>query len=282
MRNLRVIDFEDEKIYTRIANSKRSPNKERLIALNNIINKCYNEYIKNAKSLENVKPLFNNSDHETKKNKKSLLHCYENKTKELDSLKKKISESQTDVCQATCQLCDIDSPATLDHYLPKDIYPEYSIFSKNLVPCCYVCNNKRGSNWINNGKRTTLNMYFDDLPENIFLVSKIRINNDIPIVDFEIKDEKLNKKESELIKNHFSTLELHNRYKIQANTILSEIKSEIRRRKLYEFDRTQLKEILKEVACSKRDVFGINNWKASIYDAVIESDACLDILVKQE
>lgn len=43
-----------------------------------------------------------------------------------------------------CLMCGGFGLGTLDHYLPKDIYPEFSLFSENLVPACN-CNSLRGT-----------------------------------------------------------------------------------------------------------------------------------------
>ncbi|NTF10609.1 HNH endonuclease [Agrobacterium rubi] len=39
-----------------------------------------------------------------------------------------------------CPMCGSPMTGTLDHYLPKEHYPEFSIFSKNLIPACPACN----------------------------------------------------------------------------------------------------------------------------------------------
>lgn len=44
-----------------------------------------------------------------------------------------------------CYMCGDMNAGTLDHILPKDIYPEFSFFSKNLVPSC-DCNSKKSTN----------------------------------------------------------------------------------------------------------------------------------------
>lgn len=43
-----------------------------------------------------------------------------------------------------CPLCGSHHPSQLEHYLPKAHYPEFTIFSWNLVPTCAICNPKRG------------------------------------------------------------------------------------------------------------------------------------------
>ncbi|MBY3297647.1 HNH endonuclease [Rhizobium laguerreae] len=39
-----------------------------------------------------------------------------------------------------CPMCGSPMTGSLDHYLPKEDYPEFSIYSKNLVPACPACN----------------------------------------------------------------------------------------------------------------------------------------------
>ena len=47
--------------------------------------------------------------------------------------------------KGACPVCGRDSLGTLDHYLPKADYSEFSFFSRNLVPACDRCTNARGN-----------------------------------------------------------------------------------------------------------------------------------------
>lgn len=42
-----------------------------------------------------------------------------------------------------CPMCGNTGRDALDHYLPKEDYPEFAVFSRNLVPTCTACNGKR-------------------------------------------------------------------------------------------------------------------------------------------
>jgi 5-methylcytosine-specific restriction endonuclease McrA len=55
-----------------------------------------------------------------------------------------ISSFRRKLSPLVCPMCGSLGNGTVDHYLPKDIYPEFSFFSKNLVPACN-CNNLRGT-----------------------------------------------------------------------------------------------------------------------------------------
>lgn len=61
-----------------------------------------------------------------------------------------------------CPMCGSTFSSTLDHVLPKDVFPEWSIFSKNLVPAC-SCNTHKGVNFVGRrivGERV-LHPYYD-------------------------------------------------------------------------------------------------------------------------
>ncbi|WP_431101876.1 hypothetical protein [Roseateles noduli] len=42
-----------------------------------------------------------------------------------------------------CPLCGNNGPTTLEHYLPRAHFSEFTIFSWNLIPSCGTCNSKR-------------------------------------------------------------------------------------------------------------------------------------------
>lgn len=75
-----------------------------------------------------------------------------------------------DSLRGACPVCGRDALGTLDHYLPKSLYSEFSFFSKNLVPCCDRCNNKRNAlvRGAGIGERP-LHPYFDNFAVNRIL-----------------------------------------------------------------------------------------------------------------
>lgn len=62
-----------------------------------------------------------------------------------------------------CVYCGLPiAPETLDHFVPRSTLAEYSLFSLNLVPCCFPCNlKKRTSIWGPDRKRVVINPYVD-------------------------------------------------------------------------------------------------------------------------
>lgn len=72
-----------------------------------------------------------------------------------------IQEMRDAAIHDICAMCGGHGVSSLDHVFPKRTYPEYAVFSANLVPACQ-CNNRRGttSYGANDGERV-LHPYFD-------------------------------------------------------------------------------------------------------------------------
>lgn len=73
-----------------------------------------------------------------------------------------------------CPACGEEgTPNTLDHYLPKDKFPEFSIHLKNLVPMCDICQGIKLESFIDSGgQKRFLHPYFDAIAQPVM---KIRI-----------------------------------------------------------------------------------------------------------
>lgn len=61
----------------------------------------------------------------------------------------------------SCPMCGNLTIGTVEHYLPKTPFPEFSVFSWNLVPSCSSCNQKRGSKHANGVSQQLLHPIFD-------------------------------------------------------------------------------------------------------------------------
>jgi len=66
-----------------------------------------------------------------------------------------------------CPACGEDgTPNTLDHYLPKQSYPEFSITACNLFPMCDICQGEKSIATVNAAnERLFLHPYFDQFTD---------------------------------------------------------------------------------------------------------------------
>lgn len=60
-----------------------------------------------------------------------------------------------------CPFCGGTGTLTLDHYLPKSVYPTLCVLPDNLIPVCTDCNGRKGSKCAANGNGEPLHLYYD-------------------------------------------------------------------------------------------------------------------------
>lgn len=84
-----------------------------------------------------------------------------------------------------CPMCGSMHRGTLDHVLPKDNFPEFSVFTRNLVPAC-KCNNKKGNAVAINVNERILHPYYDNILSQRLISAKISSLSAIPKIDIKI------------------------------------------------------------------------------------------------
>lgn len=82
---------------------------------------------------------------------------------------------------SSCPFCGGDGARTIEHYLPFECYPEFSVFSLNLMPSCGSCNTKRNDANSYGAPVALLNPFFDkNLLKKLDVITKIDIRHGIP------------------------------------------------------------------------------------------------------
>lgn len=268
MRNIPEPNFDDVDKFEKISSSKNRKYRDVLIPITDFVAKRYKEYVDNKNNLEKM-----SSANISSARREALTKCYLSPTSVLNKLKEKIVYPDLDDFDA-CPYCDIGEPKTIDHYLPKEEFPEYAVFSKNLVPVCSVCNsNYKKTYWIKDGKRLFFNPYFDSIPDEEFLLVELDIDGGIKI-DYQASDVPNEYEFSGLFKNHFEKLALNKRYKIKAAAEISRKRRTLKR--LYNNKSWQgVSSMLSNELDKLEEEFSKNHWKTSLYKALSKSkDFC--------
>ncbi|MCC2616170.1 hypothetical protein LJ739_07955 [Aestuariibacter halophilus] len=99
-----------------------------------------------------------------------------------------------------CPMCGSLGTGTLDHLFPKEDYPEFAVYSKNLVPAC-DCNVKRRTNFKDGNKRV-LHPYYDNVLNQRLISCEISQDPTFPMAKIKIKFVVPNHPEIESIKFH--------------------------------------------------------------------------------
>ncbi|WP_157650374.1 HNH endonuclease [Burkholderia ubonensis] len=269
MRNLPTPKFDAEFYFEKISKEKSEDISNRLCRMKKRIKAAYKNYTDNIDSLESIDPIGINGLRE-----KALLHAYNIPTRTMKSLRDNLLNPDIEDFDE-CPYCGINEPKTLDHYLPKEKFPEYAIFPPNLIPICNICNSKyKGIKFLSDdGDKLFIHSYFDIFPEFDFIQVNIDVGDKISLT-FSSTDDPDNNAFSLLLSNHFTQLELNRRFTRKSSAEISRKRKSLSR--FYQSGgHTKVSRALKNIAEELRDSLSGNHWKVALYDGLSASkDFC--------
>lgn len=177
-----------------------------------------------------------------------------------------------------CPYCGRIGPTTLDHYLPRDSFPEFSVLIYNLVPSCSVCQSKKNDLYSSSNKRF-IHPYFDEFIEDIEL--NVIFNYDDTYVDFNIEvhytRSDINKQE--IINYHYNKiLESH----LYQNTFMPHWTGLLKKVKRGDFK--NILELYKKIKECFRDELdkhnAKNSWDTIFYSSLLKDKRAILFLSK--
>lgn len=285
MKNLTPIDPPFEYYFNKIVDGKnntvkKKPNatKQTLISLKGAIVKHYKDYQTNFNNNTLLKlPISTYVGTQ----KEHLLQAYTGGGAALDGLKAFIKAAQPTQLQGTCQYCGISIPNTIDHYVPKDDFPEFAVMALNLVPCCGECNGYKLSYWNDSGKRGIINFYSDNIPNVRFLFVTLAWSRHLVMPTFYIKNSNnINTTLFFTIEKHFERLHLLKRYKDQSNDFITETIDSVVSNATNP-DCNIISNNLRENASKIEYRLGVNSWKAVLLEALASDGNFIKLLSTQ-
>ncbi len=187
----------------------------------------------------------------TDEEKESLLSLYSSKTATAKLITDSILRSQLAKQAGCCLSCGIGEVDQIDHFLPQEHFPEYSILHKNLTPICGLCNEIKGQNIPGNGKNYIHSM-FDSIPIEPYLTCSINYTSTTPTGHFSI----LPKFNSHLVNNHFTDLKLESRLQEKSTQYFLQIRA-YKTELGDEFAKEEIQRDLQKIGIC----FGTNFWK---------------------
>lgn len=159
--------------------------------------------------------------------KAKLINLYENNLRNKDKPARDYYDSLLVSSGERCPFCgDIGQTKNLDHFLPKAHFPEFSVMPINLVPSCRDCNmGEKGQAYATIEDDQAIHPYVD---KNIFYqeqwVYAEYIDEDDGALRYYVQcPDAWSQEEKNRAENHFDSLDLANRYSLEAGKHLSEI-----------------------------------------------------------
>jgi hypothetical protein len=256
--------------------SKTDPNyKVRLLGYDSIVSPEYVKY-DNAFDANNITSL-SILTHDNQR-KTDLIKMYSFGNTKIQEFKDYILTDEEGRTHNTCLNCNMNEANTLDHFLPKDEYPEFSVHPKNLIPSCSNCNSKKSTNWRVGSSSLFINFFLDDIPDTQFLFCSIIGTTNSFKVNFFIQN--INGIDLDLyrvIESHFNRLDICKRLNKFCNNYISEFVNEY-----LPYKNGRINEFITQVNSSlihHNRTFGINYWKNVLKYSLISSTVFHDYLI---
>ena len=256
--------------FENIITEKNNPGKDILTNIKSRVNISYRQYLDRFDELESKV----SSDFELveSEERRHLQGCYSSLTSISRKRKALIYSEQPDVLKTFCPFCLLDKPRTLDHYIGQDEFPEYSFLAKNLIPCCYDCNQKKNTTWRRNDKRRFIHFYNDDFFGEQFLFADLILANNTPAFQFSLKQSPtLNDANFQIIQWHFEDLELLEQYGLRCNSLLS---TEIKIMTQQIANGLSIQQLSEQLSISENNFandFGVNYWHSVMYQCMSQN-----------
>jgi hypothetical protein len=118
-----------------------------------------------------------------------------------------------------CPMCNFEQTSTLDHFLPRSTYPEFSILARNLIAACFTCNNRKGSY----PASRFVHAYLDGIPGLLIVVANTIWDPELHLRYSLIRPNDLALDLFTRLSDQFQLLGLADRFEREAGYVLTEI-----------------------------------------------------------
>jgi hypothetical protein len=204
------------------------------------------------------------------------VNCYNLDRKPVAALKQAILDARPANRRSLCQWCLIDTWSDLDHFVPKESFPEFSVMARNLAPCCSKCNNAKSDYWPPAGVvPEVLSLYYSSLLDRPHLAATVTptLGGSSAIQFFIRNDAGLTAAEIVTLEVHYARLQLMPRLQDAGISALSRFRETLRS---HAVSRANAVQFLTEEAAGLVTAFGANHYEALTATALAAAPAALD------
>jgi hypothetical protein len=266
-------------LYDEIVDAKTgvANRRDTLKRLRDKVDKLYRAYRNAGPNLERLSP----HGYFSRDESRALMHCYDTETAPLLRMKRDVLAALPKAANK-CPYCGLgeighgdDDVGGWDHYLPRRArrgvgFAEFAVLPLNLVPCCAICNGRKGERWKNGTQRIFLNVYQDTIDQREpLLEARIDTSTRDPRVTYQFVHGPHTPFFSHFMR-HCNALDLRRRYAWVARSELVSIVQFVRRSVGREAT-YRIEDELQGRADDEAKVLGINHWKPTLYRAAAKS-----------
>lgn len=170
-----------------------------------------------------------------------------------------------------CPICGFEPVSDLDHYLPESVYKALAIYSRNLIPLCHKCNNKKRAAVVEGGIGF-LHCYYSAIPSVKFLSATCIINDNLLNFEFNItKTDDMSEEVYNSMLYQVDRVDLFVRLIPEVNIMLGSMYTGMLM--AYEQNGGEgLKSLLNLTVADYVRRYGINDWRTAVIDSLFEND----------
>nr|WP_180164566.1 HNH endonuclease [Stenotrophomonas sp. SbOxS2]NYT97653.1 HNH endonuclease [Stenotrophomonas sp. SbOxS2] len=271
MRSIPLLAVDATNLFDEIAAAKRQPRRSRMQAARaKVLAACqgYEDSVPEVGELDEAAL--------TDPQKEAMRHAFTVETKPMTELRGNLLKR---ISVARCPFCGISESSTLDHYLPKEQYPEFSVFPKNLVPSCAFCNTRKRDRILDEGTKVRMFLHpcYDVIPDTEFLTVRARMEADALILSYRLtRPAGMALRTFRHLRSHFNELDLADRYRRMGLEHLGGQYPALHRAYGSSENAERVAEKLIEGAVDFEEVSGPNYWLAKLYRALAGNDDFCD------
>jgi hypothetical protein len=178
--------------------------------------------------------------------------------------------------ESTCPYCNFGEQWEHDHYLPKSAFPEFTLYPRNLIPICKVCNGKKLARYQENGLRLFMHLFSELNGIVDFLRAHVDYESRIRVVFSLRRPATLTPAQFAVLEQHFDKLDLANRYARNASTLLAKLVRQFRTLENLALGHNHLRRRLNQMAIDRAAVSPPNHWEAVLMKTLAASDDFTD------
>lgn len=177
-----------------------------------------------------------------------------------------------------CPFCGFAPVTSLDHHLPRADYKALSVYSRNLVPACGTCNQKKGRTVGGPGEHERfVNAYFGNLPAERFFQARCVMVEGALVTTFEVvQTPGLSEAVFRRLSYQFQRLELNTRLQGEVTDFLVGLEVGLDNAYNTPDGAAAVLQFLARSAASQERANGLNHWKPALLHGLTECNAFCD------
>jgi len=204
-----------------------------------------------------------------------LIDYYENPPSDLKAL---IQARRNDHELDCCPYCGYPfAPDTLDHFIPKDSWPEFSFLANNLIPQCRGCAPIKGDSYYckQSGGCFFIHPIFSDLISRVSIRILIAFDRESsrPTFTAQCCVADANQAEVARIARHMKQVKIKSRVENYCDREFSHLKRQLKKRHF------NVRDMLEVSIRRKMDLNGpAIDWECALYQSIINDQLLIDFL----